>query len=294
MLKYDTSASVKSYQLVKVIGRPCAWKKFKFGITTTFGNWTISSFWGRAHGKSLIFVLRWFLKFVFDYSFKGANAGCCLPAACCCLPAACCCLLLLAAAYLLPTCCCSAAAHLLLACCLLLTCCLPAAAHLLFTCCSPAACLLLPAAACCCLLLAAACRCLLLPAAAYLLLPTCCCPPAACCCCCCFLMLLPYAATAAGANILPKKKIIVSVALFGAGGRYGRETSREIWLVGMKHCGRIARLFYCAHHLHQTSWELSTSLMHIAPAIDLVAENKGPLCPYIILDHSSANRIYYS
>ena len=37
-------------------------------------------------------------------------------------------------------------------------------------------------------------------------------------------MLLPHAAAAAGANILPKKKITVSVALFGAGGRYGRET----------------------------------------------------------------------
>ena len=49
-------------------------------------------------------------------------------------------------------------------------------------------------------------------------------------CCCCFrllLLLLPPAAAAAGANILPKKKITVSVALFGAGGRYGRETPAE-------------------------------------------------------------------
>ena len=37
----------------------------------------------------------------------------------------------------------------------------------------------------------------------------------------------PPAAAAAGANILPKKEITVSVALFGAGGRYGRETPAE-------------------------------------------------------------------
>ena len=55
------------------------------------------------------------------------------------------------------------------------------------------------------------------------------------CCCCCFLLLLlllllpppPPAVAAAGANILPKKKITVSVALFGAGWRYGRETPAE-------------------------------------------------------------------
>ena len=78
------------------------------------------------------------------------------------------------------------------------------------------------ACCCCCLLLAAACCfCLLLLAAA------CCCLPA-------------------GASILPKKKTTVLVALFGAGGRYGRETPAErecvcFWLVGLKHCGRIAR-----------------------------------------------------
>ena len=31
-----TNASVKSYQLVKVVSG--GWKKFKFGITTTFSN----------------------------------------------------------------------------------------------------------------------------------------------------------------------------------------------------------------------------------------------------------------
>ena len=35
-------------------------------------------------------------------------------------------------------------------------------------------------------------------------------------------------------------------------------------------------------------------LMGIAPAIDLDTENKGPPYPYIILDHSPANRIYYN
>ena len=87
-------------------------------------------------------LLPWFLKLIFDHSFKGAHAGCCLlllaAAACCCccllLLAACCCLLLAAA------CCCL----LLLAaacCCLLL---LAAAASCLFLACFlPAACLLL-------------------------------------------------------------------------------------------------------------------------------------------------------
>ena len=34
--------------------------------------------------------------------------------------------------------------------------------------------------------------------------------------------------------------------------------------------------------------------MYIAPAIDLIAEKKGPSYPYIILDHNPATRIYYS
>jgi hypothetical protein len=40
----------------------------------------------------------------------------------------------------------------------------------------------------------------------------------------CLVLLLPPAAAAAGMNILPKKKITVSVALFRADGRYGRKT----------------------------------------------------------------------
>ena len=81
--------------------------------------------------------------------------------------------------------------------------------------------LLLPpvatASSCCCcfrLLL------LLLPPAAA---ASCCC----CFCCCCLLLLLLPPAAAARANILPKQKITVSVALFGADGRYGRETPAE-------------------------------------------------------------------
>ena len=43
-----------------------------------------------------------------------------------------------------------------------------------------------------------------------------------------------------------------------------------------------------------TSWELSTTLVHFAPAIDLLAEIKGPPYPYIILYHSRATRICYN
>ena len=98
---------------------------------------------------------------------------------------------------------------------------LPSAAAASCCCCCFRLLLLLPPAdaaassCCCCLLLL-----LLLPPAA-----------AASCCCCCFLLLLlllpppPPAAAAAGANILPKKKITVSVALFGDTG--GRRQQRE-------------------------------------------------------------------
>ena len=114
---------------------------------------------------------------------------------------------------------------------------LPSAAAAASCCCL----LLLPPAAassccCCCLLLLL----LLLPPAAAAASSCCCCclllllllPPAAAAAassssCCCFLLPPPPAAAAAGANISPKKKITVSVALFGAGGRYGRETPAE-------------------------------------------------------------------
>ena len=43
----------------------------------------------------------------------------------------------------------------------------------------------------------------------------------------CLLLLLPPAAAGAGMNILPKKKITVSVALFRADGRYGRKTPAQ-------------------------------------------------------------------
>ena len=56
-------------------------KNTNFGITPIFSIWTISSFWGRAFGNNLfLFLLRWFLKNIFDYLFKGANTGCCLLA----------------------------------------------------------------------------------------------------------------------------------------------------------------------------------------------------------------------
>ena len=148
-----TSASVKSYQLVKVVsGGRGAWKKFKFGITTTFSNWTISLFWGRAAGKSSIFLLHWLKNIYLIILSRGQTlvAACLLLA--CCLPAAslllACYLLLLAAAYLLlltcslPAACCCLLLFVAAFCCcflLLLTCCLPAACLLLLTCCSPTA-----------------------------------------------------------------------------------------------------------------------------------------------------------
>ena len=54
-------------------------KNATFGITVIFSIWMISSFWGRVFGNNL-FLLHWFLKNIFDYSFKGVNIGCCLPA----------------------------------------------------------------------------------------------------------------------------------------------------------------------------------------------------------------------
>ena len=182
-----TSARVKSYQLVKVVSGGRA--PGKSSILASPQLLVIERFHclGPCGWKKFIFFIALILKNIFDHSFKGANAGCCLPAAClllpCCLPATCCCLLLLAAAcccLLLLTCCCSPAACLLLAapcCCLLLACCC------------------LPAAACLLLLLA----CCFLPVAACLLLLACCCFPAAavaaamCCCllllaCCCLLL----------------------------------------------------------------------------------------------------------
>ena len=120
--------ALSSYQLVKVVsGGRAPWKKFKFGITTTFSNWTISLFWGRAPRKNSIFVLRWFIKFILYFIILSTGqmlvAAFCLLAACLLLaapllpPAAaavvavvaavascCCCLLLLL--LLLPSCCC--------------------------------------------------------------------------------------------------------------------------------------------------------------------------------------------
>ena len=131
------------------------------------------------------------------------------------------------------------------------------AACLLLACCLPATC-------CCLLLLAAACCCLLLLAAA----------------CCCLLQDGADGKTAQdgtdttdGADGAPTKPATLSA-------RNGMKVFFQFVIPGW-----IGQ---------QTSWELSTTLMHIAPAIDLVAENKGPPYPYIILDHSPANRICYS
>ena len=74
-------------------------------------------------------LLPWFLKLIFDHSFKGAHAGCCLLAACLLLVADACCLLLLAA------CCCLLLLLASAACCCLLL--------LLLACFLPASCLLL-------------------------------------------------------------------------------------------------------------------------------------------------------
>ena len=123
-----------------------------------------------------------------------------------------------------------------------------------------AACLLLAvAAACCCLLLlAAACCCLLLLAAACCLLAAC--------------LLAGWLARCLLAACLLLACLLLACCLL---------------LLAAAAClpGWIGQ---------QTFWELPTTLMHIAPAIDLAAENKGPPYPYIMLDHSPANRICYS
>ena len=126
-----TSASVKSYQLVKVVsGGRAPGKSSSLASPQLL---VIEQFhcFGAVRLEKVQFFIALIKKNIFDHSFKGANAGCCLPAAClllaCCLPAAC----------------------LLLPCCLPATCC---CLLLLTCCCSPAACLLL-AAPCCCLLL---------------------------------------------------------------------------------------------------------------------------------------------
>ena len=125
-----------------------------------------------------------------------------------------------------------------------------------------AACLLLAvAAACCCLLLlAAACCCLLLLAAACLLLA-----------CCLLAGLLACSLLA---------RCLLAACLLAC-------LPAACLLLAAAAClpGWIGQ---------QTFWELPTTLMHIAPAIDLAAENKGPPYPYIMLDHSPANRICYS
>ena len=72
------------------IGRPCAWKKFKFGIITTFSNWTISLFWGREPGKVYFFCIALILK---TYILIILSRGQTLVAACllaACLLLACC------------------------------------------------------------------------------------------------------------------------------------------------------------------------------------------------------------
>ena len=126
--KVTTSASVKSYQLVKVVsGGRAPGKSSILASPQLLVIERFLRFGAVGLEKVHFFLLRGFFKNIFDHSFKGANAGCCLPAACpllaCCLPAA---SLVLACYLLLLTCCC-----------------LPVAAHLLLTCCSPAACLLL-------------------------------------------------------------------------------------------------------------------------------------------------------
>ena len=180
------------------IGRPCAWKKFKFGITTTFSNWTISLFRGRAPRKSSIFVLRWFIKLILYFIILSTGqtlvAAFCLLSAC--LLLACCSLLLPPAAAAVAAA--VAAASYCCCCCLLL----------------PLLLLLLPPAAaaascCCCLLL------LLLPPAAA--------ASSSCCCCCFLLLLLPLVQTFCRKRKLQSR----SPCLALAGDTGGRRQQRE-------------------------------------------------------------------
>ena len=88
---WTTSASVKSYQLVKVISAGRApGKNLILASRQTVSEWVISLFWGRALGKSSIFVLRQFFSTcIINHSFKGHTliAAACLLLACW-LPAA--------------------------------------------------------------------------------------------------------------------------------------------------------------------------------------------------------------
>ena len=104
--------------------------------------------------------------------------------------------------------------------------------------------LLLPASSCCCLLpLAAACFLLLL----------CCCllPPAAAAAsssCCCYCRWCKHFVEKENNSL---GRLVWRWREVRAG---DTSTEREcFWLVGMKHCGRIARLFCCVHHLHQVT-----------------------------------------
>ena len=213
---WQTSARVKSYQLLKVVsGGRAPGKSSSLASSQLLVIERFHCFRAVRLESVHFWVSRWFLKLIFVHSFKGANAGCCLLAAClllacCCLPAAC---------------------LLLLACCLLLLLAAPAAAVAACLCCLPL--LLASAAAClCCLPLLLACllaACLLLLLLLLLLAAA----------CCCLLLLLACCCLPAAACLLREVR---------AG-----DASRErecFWLVGMKHCGCIARLFRCAHHLH--------------------------------------------
>ena len=119
-------------------------------------------------------------------------------------------------------------------------------------------------------------------AAACLLLLACCCLPAACCGCC---LLLLAAACCLLAGWLACCLLAAACCLLAC------------WLAGLlAACLLLACLLLAACLLllaaaclpgwigQQTFWELPTTLMHIAPAIDLAAENKGPPYPYVTLE----------
>ena len=305
---WQTSARVKSYQLLKVVsGGRAPGKSSSLASSQLLVIERFHCFRAVRLESVHFWVSRWFLKLIFVHSFKGANAGCCLLAAClllacCCLPAAC---------------------LLLLACCLLLLLAAPAAAVAACLCCLPL--LLLASAACLCCLplllacLLAACLLLLLAAAACLLLLACCCLPAAggtggrrqqregm------FLagwnetLRLYSAVVSLRSPSAPSRTISQDAANGKTAQDSARRNKHNRCMAQPEHRQDLPRfppamewkvLFQLAIAGwigQQTFWELPTTLMHIAPAIDLAAENKGPAYPYIMLDHSPANRICYS
>ena len=81
----STNASVKSYQLVKVVsGGRAPGKSSSLASPQLLVVERFHCFWAVRLEKVQFLYCVDFLNIIFDHSFNGANAGCCLRAACCC------------------------------------------------------------------------------------------------------------------------------------------------------------------------------------------------------------------